>query len=113
MGKNRYAKVIQDEISSYRSVERDIQVQYMFDMFSIVLNDPDVMGKSVLGKDRLAKILKSVGKMYDDNYDALLPGVAPEADFCQQKIDDKLKKIFKEKFSPFDKRYPALAKEKY
>lgn len=113
MGKNRYAKVIQEEISSYRSVERDIQVQYMFDMFSIVLNDPDVMGKSVFGKNRLEKILKSVGKMYDDYYNALLPGVEPEADCYQQKIDDKLKKIFQEKFSPFDKRYPALAKEKY
>ena len=111
--KNRYAKVIQNRISDYRSVERDIQVQYMFDLFSMALNDPEIMGKSVFGKTRLEKILSRVGKMYDEYYDSLMPGVSPEADYYQQKIDDKLKKIFQEKFSPFDKRYPALVKPKY
>ena len=111
--KNAYANVIHKDINYYRKAEKDTQIQYMIDLFSIVLNDPEVMGKDVLGKQRLEKVIRAVGEAYDQYYDALQPSVSPEADYQQAKMDELLKKLFQEKFEPFSARYEYLRDIKY
>lgn len=39
--------------------------QQILDMVSIVLRDPDIMGKDTFGKDRLLKVVKGVGDYID------------------------------------------------
>lgn len=111
MGKNSFSKVIDDRIDAYREAERDTYRQFMIDMFSVTLNDPDVMGKGVLGEDRLVKLLSAVGKNYDIYHEALEK--SPLADVVQEKLDSKLKKIFKSHYDPFPVRYPWIIKPKY
>ena len=41
--------------------------QQIIDMVSLVLRDPDIMGKDIFGKDRLLKVVKGIGK-YIDKY---------------------------------------------
>lgn len=47
-----------------RAAEQTI-TQYMVDMFIIALNDPEVMGKDVLGYKRLSKVVQAVQKYRD------------------------------------------------
>ena len=65
MGKNGYLEKQKKQIDAYRQAEKDTYVQYMVDMFSLALSDPDVMGKDVFGKDRLSKVIHAVEKNYD------------------------------------------------
>ena len=45
-----YLKRKKVEIGVYRQAEKETYIQFMSDMFQIALNDPDVMGKDVLGE---------------------------------------------------------------
>lgn len=45
-----YLKRKKVEIGVYRQAEKGTYIQFMSDMFQIALNDPDVMGKDVLGE---------------------------------------------------------------
>lgn len=111
MGKNSFSKVIEDRIDAYREAERDTYRQFMIDIFSVTLNDPDVMGKDVLGEKRMFNLLVNVSRNYDRYHEALEK--SPLADVAQEKLDVKLKKIFKNKFEPFPVRYPWILKPKY
>lgn len=106
----REQRRIQDEM--FRA-GRNIGVQKMADMFCIALNDPDVMGKGVLGYERLSKVLTAVEQLMDKYADAYDPR-KPEADVAQEKLDDRLRKIVGDKdFHPFARRYPELKECKY
>lgn len=87
--------------------------QFMVDMFVLALNDPDVMGKSVLGYNRLKKVLDAV----EANYTAFGNAVgvkSVDADYCREKLDERLRKIVPpDKFVPFLERYEWLAEIKY
>ena len=110
MGK-KYSQVIDDRIDAYRQAERETQRQFMIDMFSVSLNDPEVMGKDVLGESRLVKLLNAVGKNYDIYHEAIER--SPLADVVQDKLDKKLKSIFKSRFDSFPVRYPWIIRETY
>ena len=90
-----------------------VGLQKMTDFFIIALNDPDVMGKGVLGYDRLRKLLDAVEVLQEKYKDAFDPR-KKEADVAQDKIDERIKKIVGDRpFMPFEERYPELKKCKY
>lgn len=90
-----------------------VGLQKMNDMFIIALNDPDVMGKSVLGYDRLCKVPAAVDQLMEKYKDAFDPR-KDEADVAQERLDDRIKKIVGDhSFLPFEKRYPELKKCRY
>lgn len=66
--------------------------QQIIDMLSLVLRDPDIMGKDVFGKERLLKVVKGIGE-YLDHY---IPAwqKSDEADYYQKKLDDALAEAY-------------------
>lgn len=108
MGKNGYLERQKKAIGVYRQAEKETYMQYMVDMFMIVLNDPEVMGKDVLGKKRLAKVVSAVSKTYDEYVLALTS--SSEADYWQTKLDERLASIIGQKdLIPFKERYEWIA----
>ncbi len=53
-----YLKRKKVEIGVYRQAEKETYIQFMSDMFQIALNDPDVMGKDVLGEARIKCVVE-------------------------------------------------------
>ena len=62
--------------------------QQIMDMMSLVLRDPDIMGKDTFGKDRLLKVVKGIGD-YIDMYQKAWEK-DDETDYYQKKLDDAL-----------------------
>lgn len=65
MGKNGYLQKRKHTIDTYRQAEKDTCIQYMIDIFMVVLNDPEVMGKDVFGKKRIVRVIEAVSEAYD------------------------------------------------
>lgn len=66
--------------------------QQIMDMLSLVLRDPDIMGKDLFGKDRLLKIVKGIGD-YIDIYQ-LAWVKHDETDYYRAKLDDALAEAY-------------------
>lgn len=62
--------------------------QQILDMMSLVLRDPEIMGKDIFGKDRLLKVVKGVGE-YIDKYQ-LAWEKTDETDYVRAKLDAAL-----------------------
>ena len=86
--------------------------QIMSDAWQVILNDPDIMGKSVIGKGRMKEICTAAHKFSNELMDAL-DIRNPEADVLQEKLDAKLSKLYLDDFVPFSERYPMIKKCKY
>ena len=86
-------------------------MQKMADFFAIALNDPAVLGKSVLGKKRLMPVLQRVHELIDEFTPAFT--VQDDADYMQDKLDRLLRQIYGDaEFVPFEERYPAIKQKK-
>lgn len=104
MGKNSFVARMQLEKKVIFNEGIQMGRQQILDMMSIVLNDPDIMGKNVFGKDRLIKIIKSIGE-YIDVFQMAWEWDA-ETDYYRAKLDDQLSKIYGEELhDTFGKRY--------
>lgn len=68
--------------------------QQIMDMMSLVLNDPDIMGKNTFGKDRLIKVVTGIGE-YIDKYQIAWEK-SDEADYYQKKLDSELARVYGE-----------------
>lgn len=66
--------------------------QQIMDMMSLVLNDPDIMGKDTFGKDRLLKVVKGIGEKID--YFQPAWEKSDDADYYQKEMDDSLAKVY-------------------
>jgi hypothetical protein len=78
--------------------------QQIIDMMSLVLNDPDIMGKNTFGKDRLLKVVNGIGE-YIDTYQKAWEK-DDETDYYRAKMDEALAKIYGEGMhDTFLKRY--------
>ena len=78
--------------------------QQILDMMSIVLNDPDIMGKDVFGKDRLNKVIKGIDEYIKTFQKAWERD--DETDYYRVKIDEYLAKIYGEGLlDTFGQRY--------
>lgn len=78
--------------------------QQILDMVSLVLRDPEIMGKDIFGKDRLVKVIQGVGE-YIDYYQPAWEK-SDETDYYQKKLDDALAEAYGEGLhDSFYKRY--------
>ncbi len=88
----------------------DMTAQQFFDYMSIVLNDPDVMGKDVFGAKRIQKVraaMQELDKVFSEAWVN-----SQESDYYQEKLDEGLRSIFG-KIVPFKDRYPFLKQWNY
>jgi hypothetical protein len=78
--------------------------QQIIDMMSLVLRDPEIMGKDTFGKERLMRVVNGIGD-YIDKYQPAW-GKSDEADYYQKKLDDALAEAYGEGLADsFHKRY--------
>lgn len=78
--------------------------QQIIDMVSLVLRDPDIMGKDTFGKDRLLKVVKGIGE-YIDTYQKAWEK-DDETDYYRAKLDDALADAYGEELhDSFLQRY--------
>ena len=81
--------------------------QQILDMVSLVLRDPDIMGKDTFGKDRLLKVVKGVSH-YIDIYEKAWQK-DDETDYYRVKLDAALAEAYGEKLhDSFLQRYEYL-----
>ena len=62
--------------------------QQILDMVSLVLRDPEIMGKDTFGKDRLLKVVMGCGEYIDKYQDAWQK--TDETDYVRAKLDAAL-----------------------
>ena len=73
-------------------------------MMSLVLRDPQIMGKDTFGKERLLKVVKGIGEYIDTYEKAWLRD--DETDYYRTKLDDALAEAYGEKLhDSFLQRY--------
>lgn len=97
---------------AYLDIGMEVGMQKMVDLFAIALNDPAVLGKSILGKKRLMPVLQRVHDLIDEFSVAFT--VQDDADYMQEKLDRILRQIYGDsEFVPFEERYPAIKQRKY
>lgn len=92
-------------VDAYRKAERDTTQQFMVDMFMLVLNDPEVMGKDTFGKTRMKRVIDAVSRKLVE-WDNLL-AESDEQDYYQYKLDKLLEPLCTD-FKSFPERYPWL-----
>ena len=96
---------------AYLEIGMEVGMQKMADFFAIALNDPSVLGKSVLGKKRLMPVLQRVHDLIDEFSVAFT--VQDDADYMQEKLDRILRQIYGDgEFGPVEERYPAIKQRK-
>lgn len=103
MPKNAYAKTL----SEHRRKEREIIqwwcFQFALDCMSIVLNDPDVMGRDVFGKERLEKLAAAYNKRFHQFFMGMTKDAS--ASYVREKMDERLRKIYGDNFESWEQRY--------
>lgn len=86
--------------------------QQIIDMVSLVLRDPDIMGKDVFGKDRLLKVVKGIGE-YIDTYQKAWEK-DDETDYYRAKLDEALAQAYGEGMhNTFLQRYEVAPEYDY
>lgn len=66
--------------------------QQILDMMSLVLRDPEIMGKDIFGKDRLIKVVQGVGEYIDKYQPAWQKD--DETDYYRAKLDAALAEAY-------------------
>ena len=86
--------------------------QQILDIMSIVLNDPEVVGKDTFGRKRLIKVIKAIGEGIDTFQRAW--EWDPETDYFRAKLDEQLSRIYGEDLhDTFMKRYEICREVQY
>ncbi len=86
--------------------------QQIMDMLSLVLNDPEYVGKDIFGKNRLAKVAKGVEEYL--HYYRLAWAKHDEADYYRDKLDKALAEIYGPKLADsFMERYETALEYDY
>jgi hypothetical protein len=84
--------------------------QKMADLMALALNDPAVMGKDVLGPERIKRVYVKIHELEAELAQAWRKG--DEQDYQQERLDRELRRIFGGEFVPFSERYPDVKKPK-
>ena len=86
--------------------------QQIIDMLSLVLRDPDIMGKDTFGKDRLLKVVIGI-KDYIDTYQKAWEK-DEETDYYRYKLDEALEQAYGEDLhDSFLERYKCAPEYDY
>ena len=112
MGKNGYLERQRAQQKVFFDAGLQMGRQQILDMMSLVLRDPDIMGKDTFGPARLEKIHNAAQELGETLADAL-DARKPEADWCREKMDAALRRIWKDRLLPFSKRYCQLTEVRY
>ena len=81
--------------------------QQIIDMVSLVLRDPEIMGKDTFGQNRLLKVVKGIGE-YIDKFQPAWERT-DETDYYRMKLDDALGEAYgKGMHDTFLQRYEYL-----
>ncbi len=111
MAKGNYQQRLKEERQGFLDVGIDFGTQRTADYLSIVLNDPEIMGKSAMGASRLRKVFDAVHEL-EKTFNAAFYA-NPEQDYWQEMLDRRLSEIFGAETVPFRERYPWLKEVKY
>jgi hypothetical protein len=104
MGKNGFLERQRIERQAYFDAGLQMGRQQILDMMSIVLNDPEIMGKDTFGKERLMRVVKGIGE-YIDVFQ-LAWERNDETDYYRSKMDAVLAQIYGEGMhDTFNTRY--------
>ena len=105
MGKNDFQARLQAIKDGYHKAGVEDGRQQILDMLTLVLRDPEIMGKDIFGKERLMKVIKGIGG-YIDKYElAWVKHV--ETDHVQKMLDENLAEAYGEALhDSFHVRYP-------
>ena len=104
MGKNAFLEKQKATQRAYFEAGLQSGRQQIMDMMSLVLRDPDIMGKDTFGKERLLKVVKGIGE-YIDYYQKAWEK-HDDTDYYQKKMDDALAEAYGEGMTDsFFKRY--------
>ena len=87
--------------------------QFCNDLYQSLLNESDVVGKDTFGAKRMLKLHDAVTEAERYYRPALWPRTHPEADVYQDKLDEKMKRIWAENYDDFSTRYPFLLEPIY
>lgn len=83
-----------------------------YDLMIITLNDRETMGKDPFGKKRITRVCEGLLKWEKVFHDAFM--AKPEADYLQERLDSRLREVYKDKSVPsFAQRYPVIKSYKY
>ena len=92
MGKNGFLERQRVEKQAYFDAGLQMGRQQILYMMSIVLNDPEIMGKDTFGKERLMRVVKGIGE-YIDVFQ-LAWERNDETDYYRSKMDAVLAQIY-------------------
>lgn len=81
--------------------------QIAADVFEIAMHDCGI------NPAKIAEVAQHALDMTPECERALMARQDPEADVIRDKMDKRLKAIFKEKFNPWEERYPWIKKVRY
>lgn len=114
MGKPQNAYLAKQKAEKIACFDAGLQSgrQQIVDMLSLVLRDPDIMGKDTFGKDRLLKVVKGI----DDYIDKFQPAWEKndETDYYRAKLDAALAEAYGEGMhDTFLERYDAAPEFDY
>ena len=112
MGKNGYLDRQRAMQRAFLEAGLQCGQQQILDMMSLVLRDPEIMGKDIFGKDRLVKVVKGIG----DYIDKFQPAWerSDDTDYYQKKLDDALVEAYGESLADsFYKRYEYAPEYNY
>lgn len=102
--KNAFLKMQEEKRIQRDTVVLGWGVQSVFDALTLVLNDPDYMGKDVFGEKRLKKLNTALDEVTREIIDGMTK-TNVGASHQRRLVDDRLQKIMKENFAPWTDRY--------
>lgn len=104
MPKNDYARRLEKQRRAESEIVLRWTAQLCLDVMTIVLNDPEVMGRDVFGPVRLNRVGKAFNKLFAD----VAVGLSgrPEASYVRAKVDERLARIMGEAAEAWPDRYP-------
>lgn len=104
MAKNGFLERQKVERKAHFDAGLQMGRQQILDMVSIVLNDPDIMGKDTFGKERLLRVIKGIGDYIDVFQKAWERD--DETDYYRSKMDELMARIYGDDMhDSFNKRY--------
>lgn len=111
MAKNAYLEKQAAMRQGYFTAGLQTGRQQILDMVSLVLRDPEIMGKDTLGKERLRKIYAKLTEIANEYHTAFTAD--PEADYWQDALDRHLREVWGDELQTFYERYPYVKKFDY
>lgn len=109
---NAFLKQIEEAKKFYYQAGIESGRQQILDMMTLVLRDPEIMGKDIFGKERLLKVVKGIGEKIDE-YE-LAWQRHDETDYKRNQLDRNLAEAYGEKLhDSFLVRYPYAPEYDY